>query len=209
MSEENTNVEVDTNTSNTDENGSNSAESKPVENMSTVEDLKAQIQNLTLTNAKLKRANDKLASENGDLNKKYREKLSDDEKRSLEMAEAEAKRQEEYESMAEQIKTLQREKNITELTNSYLSMGWSGDEASRMAVADADNDIEKRMQIMTEVMARQKKEFDVEVLKNRKPVNVSSGASVDITKEQFDKMGYSEMLAFKQSNPELFEQFSR
>lgn len=171
-----------------------------------VAELKAQIQNLTLTNAKLKRANDKLASENGDLNKKYRQKLTDDEARALDL-ENERRAQAEREAEKDElIASLQREKVVADATNNYLALGWTSDEASRMAIADADNDTASRMAILKEVSERQKKETDIANLKGRPPVNTGVGSGATLTKADFNKMSYSEKVKLYNENKALYDQ---
>jgi len=171
-----------------------------------VAELKAQIQNLTLTNAKLKRANDKLASENGDLNKKYRQKLTDDEARALDL-ENERRAQAEREAEKDElIASLQREKVVADATNNYLALGWTSDEASRMAIADADNDTASRMAILKEVSERQKKETDIANLKGRPPVNTGVGSGTTLTKADFNKMSYSEKVKLYNENKALYDQ---
>lgn len=171
-----------------------------------VAELKAQIQNLTLTNAKLKRANDKLASENGDLNKKYRQKLTEDEAHALDL-ENERKAQAEREAEKDElIASLQREKVVADATNNYLALGWTSDEASRMAIADADNDTASRMAILKEVSERQKKETDIANLKGRPPVNTGVGSGTTLTKAEFNKMSYSERMKLYNENKALYDQ---
>ena len=160
-----------------------------------VAELKAQIQNLTLANAKLKRANDKLASENGDLNKKYRQKLTEDEAHALDL-ENERKAQAEREA----------EKAIADSTTNYLALGWTSDEANRMAIADADNDTASRMAILKEVSERQKKETDIANLKGRPPVNTGVGSGATLTKADFNKMSYSERMKLYNENKALYDQ---
>jgi hypothetical protein len=122
------------------------------------------IQELMNEIARQKRAIDKLTHENSDLTKKYRATLSEQEVASIEKAEAQAK-QEEY------IKNLVRENNINKLEKSYLGMGYTSDEAARIAVAEADNDFETRMKIMNEVDARKAKEHEAKWLAERPQIN--------------------------------------
>ena len=174
---------------------------------SEIVNLKAQIQNLTETNAKLKRANDKLASENGDLNKKYRQKLTEDEQKALDL---ELERQKQLESMNEKdelIKSLQRKEQIAKATSEYLALGWTNDEATKMANADADNNTEERMKILKEVAERQKKETDVANLKGRPPVNTGSpNGSGSLTKADFNKMSYAEKVELYNKDKALYDE---
>lgn len=170
-------------------------------------ELRAQIQNLTVTNAKLKRANDKLASENGDLNKKYRAKLSDEERAEVERLESERLRAEQDAEKDELIASLQREKALRTSENSYLAMGWTEDESKRMAIADVDNNFEERMAIMKQVTERLQTETQTSVLKNR-PAIKTGNANGEITQAQFNRMSYKERVELATNNPELYKQLS-
>lgn len=171
--------------------------------------LKAQIQELTLTNAKLKRANDKLASENGELNKKYRQKLTEDEQRVLDL-ENERKAQAEKDAEKDElIASLQREKTIANATKDYIELGWTADESSRMAIADADNDNETRKAILKEVAERQKKESDIANLKGRPPIQTGGTPNGTLTKADFNKMSYSERNKLYNENQALYEELAK
>lgn len=174
-----------------------------------VAELKAQIQNLTLTNAKLKRANDKLASENGDLNKKYRQKLTDDEQKELDLENERRLQAERDAEKDELIASLQREKNIANATKDYLELGWTSDEALKMATADADNDSEARKTILKEVAERQKKENEIASLKGRPPVQTGGSPSGALTKADFNKMSYSERNKLYNENQALYEELAK
>lgn len=144
--------------------------------------------------AKLKRQADRNASEAAEFKRKYRESLSEVEKASMEKAEKEAERE-------EQFQALLRENSINKIEKSYLSMGWTADEATRMATAEADGDIDGKIKIMAEVDARKKKDYEAEFIKSRPDVNVGGGSGKSYTKEQFDKMGIVERTKLKRENP--------
>lgn len=187
-------------------NEPNNEPNEPTPSTDDVVGLRAQVQELTLANAKLKRANDKLASENGDLNKKYRQKLTEDEQKALDLENERKAQLEKDAEKDELIASLQREKAIASGKSNYLSLGWTDDEANRMAIADADNDNETRMAILKEVSERQKKENDIANLKGRPPVNtgISNGGG-ELTKADFNRMSYSERNELYNKNPELYQ----
>ena len=131
--------------------------------------------------AKLKRAQEKAASEAADYKKKWKESMSATEQASLEKAEKEAERE-------EQFQQLMRENTINRIEKQYLAMGWTADEASRMATAETDGDIDAKVKIMAEVDARKKKAYEAEFLASRPDVNIGGGNGQSYTKEQFDAM---------------------
>ena len=156
------------------------------------------VQELMVELAKVKRQADKIASEAAEFKKKYRESLSEVEKASMEKAEKEAERE-------EQFQQLLRENGINKLEKNYLAMGWTSDEASRMAVAETDGDFDSKCKIMAEVEARKKKEYEAEFLASRPDVNVGSGAGQTVTKEKFDSMSVIERTKLKRENPAEYE----
>ena len=124
-------------------------------------------QELLVKIAKLEREKNKASSEAADWKKKFRATQSVQEIADAEKAEQEARRQEENEQMRRQL-------NILTLEKSYLGMGFTADEAGRMAVAEADNEFETKMKILAEVDARKKKDFEAEFIKSRPEINASS-----------------------------------
>ena len=124
-------------------------------------------QELLVRIKKLEREKNKAASEAADWKKKYRATQSVQEIADAEKAEEEAKRQEENEHMRRQL-------NILTLEKSYLGMGFTADEATRMAVAETDNELETKMRILAEVDARKKKDYEAEFIKSRPEINTGS-----------------------------------
>ena len=156
------------------------------------------VQELMTEIAKLKRAADKASSEAAEFKKKYRESLSEVEKASMEKAEKEAAREEEFNQ-------LRRENSINRLEKQYMQLGFTADEAARMAVAETDGDQETKIKIMSEVDGRKKKQYEAEFFASRPDVNVGGGASSTVTKEQFDAMNPVELTALKRENPAEYD----
>ena len=134
---------------------------------------------------KAKRERDKASSEAAEFKRKYRESLSEVEQANMEKAEREAAREEEF-------KALKREVEINRLEKTYLAMGWTADEASRMATAEADGDMDAKLKVMTEAQERQKKDLEKNILASYGNVNVGASGSSTVTPEQFEKMSLAE-----------------
>lgn len=158
----------------------------------------ANMQDIMNEMAKLKRMYDKASSEAAEFKKKYRESLSESEKASMEKAEKEAAREEEFNKLV-------RENNINRLEKQYLKLGYTADEAERMAIAEADNDQELKIKIMSEVDGRKQKEFEEKFYASRPNVNVGGGTGVSISKEQFDSMDPVELTKLKRENPAEYD----
>lgn len=161
------------------------------------------VQELMVEMAKLKKAQEKAASEAAEYKKKYNATLSEKEKIDIEKAEKEAEREERY-------KALERENQINKLEKGYLAMKYTADEASRMAVAETDGDLEAKMKIMAEVDARKRKELEQEFRRNLPEPNFGVGdEKPSMTKEEFDKAGYKEILEFKKKYPETYKKYMK
>lgn len=143
------------------------------------------VQKLMTELAKARRDRDKASSEAAEFKKKYRESLSEVEQANMEKAEREAAREEEF-------KALKREVEINRLEKTYLAMGWTADEASRMATAEADGDMDAKLKVMTEAQERQKKDLEKNILASYGNVNVGASGSSTVTPEQFEKMSVAE-----------------
>lgn len=143
------------------------------------------VQKLMTELAKARRDRDKASSEAAEFKKKYRESLSEVEQANMEKAEREAAREEEF-------KALKREVEINRLEKTYLAMGWTADEASRMATAEADGDMDAKLKVMTEAQERQKKDLEKNILASYGNVNVGASGSSTVTPEQFKNMSIAE-----------------
>ena len=160
------------------------------------------VQELMTEIAKLKRQADKASSEAAEFKKRYRESLSEVEKASMEKAEKEAAREEEFNQ-------LKRENAINRLEKQYRQLGYTEDEAARMAVAETDGDQETKIKIMSEVDGRKKKQYEAEFFASRPDVNVGGGASNTVTKEQFEAMGPVELTKLKRENPAEYDRLMK
>lgn len=156
------------------------------------------VQALMVELAKAKRDRDKASSEAADYKKKWKASLTEVEKASMEKAEKEAAREEEFQQ-------LKRENEINRLEKQYMLLGFTADEAMRMAAAEADNDQESKIKIMAEVDGRKKKAYEAEFLASRPDVNIGGGSGKTVTKEQFDSMNPVELTALKRENPAEYD----
>ena len=98
-------------------------------------DLMKALAELRVDNRKLKKANDSLASENGDLRKQVNAKLTEEELRAQTKAEKE-------EETSKRIAELEAKVALNDATKSYMSMGMPEELATKVAQADVDGDKE-------------------------------------------------------------------
>lgn len=160
------------------------------------------VQELMVELAKVKKAQEKAASEAAEYKKKYNATLSEKEQASIEKAEKEAERE-------SQFQELLRENKINKLEKMYLGMKYTSDEASRMAIAEVDGDLDAKIKVMTEVDARKDKEREEKFLKSRPLINAGVGGDVTVTLDQLNKMSYAKRVEFKRNNPEAYKKLTK
>lgn len=153
----------------------------------------AKVQEMLVEMAKQKRAIDKLTKENKELTQKYRATLSEKEQASLEKAEAEAQRNEEFESLKRQVR-------VNELTENFMDLGYSKDLAKKAATAQADGDTDTLLDIQKQFNDAQKKSWEAEFYKNRPELRAGNGEGAAVTKEQFEAMSLAERTKLKREN---------
>lgn len=152
----------------------------------------SKVQEMLVEMAKQKRAIDKLTKENGELTKKYRATLSEQEKASIEKAEAEAERNAEFESLKRQVQ-------VNELTENFMDLGYSKDLAKKAATAQADGDTETLLEVQKQFNDAQKKAWEAEFYKNKPELNAGTGQKT-ISKEEFEAMSLQERTKLKREN---------
>lgn len=175
------------------ENPKEQPKDEPKEQPKDEKALNEQLQSALVEIARLKRSVDKATSEASEFKKKYRESLSETEKASQEKAEAEAKKEEEFESMKKALK-------INELTENFMDLGYSKDMAKKAATAQAENDTAALLDIQKQFQEAQKKAWEAEFLKNRPEINTGAGNTPTLTKEQFEKMSLIERSKLRREN---------
>ena len=127
-----------------------------------------QLQQALVENEKLKRAQEKAASDAADWKKKYNATLTDSQKAAQEKAEKEAERQEQYDKLL-------KENTVNKLSKNFLKLGYPEDKAEEAANAQYEGDTETLFRIQSEVQASLIKQKEAEWLKSRPPVTTGAG----------------------------------
>lgn len=152
------------------------------------------VNDLMVEIAKLKRQVDKNASEAKEWKDKFRSTQSEKEILDAEKAEAQAKRDEEFETMKRTIR-------IHDLTENFMDLGYEKSLAKKAAEAQVDGDTEALLNIQKQFQEQQKKTWEHDFLASRPDINVGGGSGVETyTKEQFDKMTMIERTKLKREN---------
>lgn len=143
-------------------------------------DLMKTVAELKVDNRKLKKANDSLASENGDLRKQVNAKLTEEELRAQTKAEKE-------EETSKRIAELEAKVALNDATKSYMSMGMPEDLATKVAQADVDGDKELVNASIKTFMEAQAKAIEEKVkaeIYAKMPVPVSGNGDGQIDYEK-------------------------
>ena len=129
---------------------------------------KPSVEDLMVELARMKRQLDKASSEAADYKKKFRATQTEKEVMDAEKAEAQAKRDEEFEAM-------KRELNINRITKNYMALGYPAELAEKAATADVDNDSETRFKIQAQVDAEKKKQWEKDFIASRPQIAAGTG----------------------------------
>lgn len=150
---------------------------------------------------KYKSAFDKTASEVARLKKELNEKRTEAER-------LEAERKENQEKLEAELKDLRRGKMISEYTNQFLANGYSAELAKSSAEAMSDGNMSVVFNDLAKVLKSNAAKVKEELLSGT-PKPSGGDTEKTVTKEQFDGMSYTERVALKNDNPELFQELNK
>lgn len=164
-------------------------------------DIQAALAQSMANEKRFKAAFDKVSSELADLKKKYNAKLSEDEKASIEKAEREA----EYKQYVE---SLEKFKAVTESATRFRALGYSEAQAQKAAEAQYGGDTDEVLRIQMEYQVDLEKRIKAELMKSMPKPSTGQDEDVQMTKEQFNNLSYSEQLKLKKEHPTAYERLA-
>lgn len=128
-------------------------------------------------------------------------KMSDEERAKQEQDEAKA-------ALLQRVTELETERNIANYTASLAANDIGMDADTAKAVAEALNagEIDKVFEGIRKFIIAHDKALHEDAIRNN-PTLPSGRTSVAVSKEDFDKMGYREMVELKNTNPELYNEY--
>jgi len=164
----------------------------------TVEELAAQIAQLTADRDKYKSANDKLSKESADYKRQLRAKQTEEEQLAEEKAEADRLQKEELEN-------LKKELNHNKAVNAYKAIP---DEKMVESLIDAVSDADHSAiaNILEKYASAKVKEAQAEWQKSRPRVNM--GGEGGLTKEQFDAMSIADKSKLYRENKAEYDRLN-
>lgn len=144
---------------------------------------------------------DKYAKEAADFKKKYKDLLSDEQRKQQEQDEA-------FNDMKAELDVLRTEKKINEHITNLIKLGYDDDSAKKAAQATIDGDFATVYKLQSKFIADTKKNVQSELLKGTPAPNIGDGEE-KITKEDFKKMSLIERQELKDKEPETFAELIR
>lgn len=165
--------------------------------------LEARIKQLESENGKLKQSVTNASADASEWKKKYQSKISDEEKQKEEQETA-------YAAMQEKLATLEAERNIANYAASLGASDIGMDAETAKAVAEALNsgETDKVFDGIRKFIASHDKALAEKAMLNN-PKLPGGNSTKTVTQEEFNKMGYREMLQFKTEHPELYAEYSK
>ena len=146
---------------------------------------------------------DKTASELAQAKKDLKARMSDEEK-------AKAETEALLRQYKEQAETLQKEKSISENKASLIAMGYDDTLATETATAMVNGDLATVLKNQQAVIENVKKVAKGEAMASTTPpAGKFNAGERTMTKEQFEKLSYSEMAELFNTNPELYEELTK
>jgi arsenate reductase-like glutaredoxin family protein len=150
---------------------------------------------------RLKAAVSKANSEAAELKRQLKARMTEDEQKEAERAAKEA----EKDALLESLK---KDKAVSESKAKFLGLGYDEKLAAETAKALADGDMEKVFANQGIHLENVKKAAAASALAGDPKPPAGGGGATEITKEQFNEMGYAERLKVFNEQPELFKQFT-
>ena len=139
---------------------------------------------------------DKKASEASDLDKRLKEKMTEDEKKQQEDAEARTR-------MEQELAELRRESSLAKAKTQFLALGYDADLADDTALAFVDGDTAKLFANQQKYIESVRKAAIAEAMKNTPDPKGGNGGDT-MTVEKFRTLSPSERAAYANEHPQEY-----
>lgn len=168
-----------------------------------LKELQLKIKALESENGKLKQSVTNASADASKWKKQYQDKLSEEDKAKEIQDEANA-------AMQKELEDLRKERNIAKISGALVAndIGMDAETANKVAEAMNAGEIDKVLDGIRQFVITHDKALKESAIRNN-PTLPGGKTSVAVTKEQFDQMGYREMLELKQTNPELYNEYMK
>ena len=163
--------------------------------------LEARIKQLESENGKLKQSVTNASADASGWKKKYQEKLSEEDQTKLQQEEANA-------ALQKELEELRTERNVANHKAQFIDIGFDAELATETATALNAGDTAKVFDGIRKFIASHDKQMAEKALLNNPTLKGGNTEKV-VTKEEFDKMGYREMVAFHNEHPDLYNEYMK
>ena len=181
----------------------NGTETKTEQNTNDTASLEARIKALESERDKLKQSVTNASADASEWKKKYQGKLSEEDKAREEQEAANA-------AMQKELETLRAERDIASYTGTLTApdIGMDAEIAKTVATSMHEGNMVAVIDGIRKFIASHDKAMAEKAMLNN-PTLPGGGSTKTVTKEQFDQMGYTEMLAFHNEHPELYNEYMK
>ena len=168
-----------------------------------LKELQNQVKALEAERDKLRQSVTSASADASKWKKQYQEKLTSEEKAKQEQDEQTA-------AMQKELELLRTERNIAKISGALVAndIGMDAETANAVAAAMNAGETDKVLDGIRQFINTHDKALRETAIRNN-PTLPGGKTDVTVTKEQFDAMGYEEMLALKQQNPELYNEYMK
>lgn len=168
-----------------------------------VEDNADVIESLKKDVEKYKNSNSKANSEAAEYKKQLREKMTEDEIKQKEAEEARKALEDEYNELKKKV-------SISENTSKFQEIGYDKADAEICAQAIVSGDLETFFATQKKHISSLKESIKSDLLKTTPtPKAGVSGTGKTVTRKELKDMSPTELLKFKNDNPDLYEQIMK
>lgn len=184
---------------NSKENGTN--ETNTEQKAPDTSALEAELKAVKAERDKLKQSVTNASADASEWKKKYQSKLSEEDKAKEEQDAA-------YAAMQEELTALKAERDIATFTAMLTGDGIGMDAETAKAVAEAlhSGETDKVFSGIRKFIESHDKALAEKAMLNN-PTLPGGKSTKTVTKEEFDKMGYRELVALKNEHPELYKEY--
>lgn len=159
--------------------------------------LQAELERLKGENAKLKNAQSNASADAAKYKRALNERMSEQER-------AETQNKELIEQLKADNAQLKRERTLAKQNAGFVGVGYEADAAEKAATAFYDQDFNGFMAVFKDFLAAHDKSLLADTVRQT-PRPGAGGTDKTVTREQFDKMGYSERAKLFNEQPDVYQ----